>query len=420
MGASTSSARLGGGLPAGAPLTARAGSHLRRSLDPILVTSVSALLVLGLLVSYTASYTVGYNFFDDGGYFLKRQLAWIALGLIAAGIGIAVDYRTWRRFSGLAMGFTLVLLVGLIAFGATRFGANRWALGGGSLQPSELAKLTLVLFVADWLAAKRDQVRDFGLGLVPFAIITGVVCGLILLQPDFSTAVLLAAVASAMFFMAGADLRHLAKAGTVAVAALAVVIVQAPYRMARWQTFLDPENDPSGGGYQIIQSLQAIVRGGMFGVGLGNGQIKHLIPVPHTDAVFAVLGEELGLVGALVVLALFVVIAWRGFRIAAGAPDQFGALVAIGVTCWVVMQALVNVAVATAMVPFTGMTLPWVSFGGSSLVASMAAMGILLNVSGHVDNDRAKVYAGVAIRWRDRRSRLSRAHRSRRLADGDG
>jgi cell division protein FtsW len=421
MSAHTRSAHLPTALAGSGSASAAtvAGGRLRRSLDPVLVASVASLLVLGLLVSYTASFPVGYAFFDDGGYFLKRQVAWIALGLAAAGVGVAVDYRTWRRYSGPAMVATVVALAALLVFGVARFGGSRWALASGSVQPAEMAKLTVILFIANWLASKRDQVRDFSLGVLPFGIITGSVCGLIMLQPDFSTGLLLAAVSTAMFFLAGAELRHLARAGSAATVLLVLVMFSAPYRIARWLTYLDPENDPTGGGYQVIQALRGIMRGGLTGVGLGNGQIKHILPVPHTDAVFAVLGEELGLVGCMGILILFVLIAWRGFRIAAGAPDQFGTLVAVGITSWVVMQALINVAVVTGVIPFTGMPLPWVSFGGSNLVACMAAMGILLNISGHIDHERARVYAGVDFRWRNRRSRLSRAHRARRLSDGD-
>jgi cell division protein FtsW len=417
MGAATPLAPLAGGYPV-RPSPGR-DHRVRLRFDPGLLIPVAALTTVGLLVTYTASYTVGYSFHEDGTFFLKRQLIWLALAGAAGAIGVALDYRSWRRYCAPAMGLTVAMLTALVLFGGERFGSARWVTAGGSIQPSELAKLTTVLFVADWLAAKRDHVKDFSLGLVPFAVITGVVCGLILLQPDFSTAVLLGAVAGTMFFLAGADLKHLLKAGAAAGAALAVVMVQAPYRLARWETFLDPEGDPSGAGFQILQSLEAITRGGIFGVGLGNGQNKHLLPAPHTDGVFAVLGEELGLVGGLAVLGLFVLIAWRGFRVAAAAPDAFGSLLAVGITSWIVLQALVNMAVATAVMPFTGIPLPWVSFGGSNLVACSAAMGILLNISGHLDQNRAKLYAGVGLRWRNRRSRLSRADRARRLAGGE-
>jgi cell division protein FtsW len=389
----------------------------RRRLDPFLIGSVLALSTIGLLATYTASYTVAYQDFGDGTYFLKRQVIWFALGLVAAATTGAVDYRTWRRYSGPLLVMTIVALIALLVFGAARFGSTRWV-GGGSIQPSELAKLVLILFIADWLAAKKDQVRDFTLGLIPFSMITGFVCSLVLLQPGFSTAVLLGLVAAVMFFVAGADPKHMLQAALAAGGVLLLVMLQAPYRVARWQTFLDPEADPTGAGFQILQSLGAIVRGGLFGVGLGQGQNKHLLPAPHTDAVFAVLAEELGLAGCLVIGALFAVVAWRGYRIAAGAPDQFSSLLAVGITSWFVIQACVNVAVVTAVIPFTGIPLPWISFGGSSLVSCMAGMGVLLNVSGHSEVDRARIYTAVDLRGGNRRTRLSRAHRARRVSQG--
>ncbi|MFQ5460942.1 MAG: FtsW/RodA/SpoVE family cell cycle protein, partial [Anaerolineae bacterium] len=324
----------------------------------------------------------------------------------------------WRRLGVPMMIATLVMLVAILALGSERYGGQRWAVAGGSVQPSEIAKLTMVLFIADWLSLKREQVRDFSLGLVPFASITGTVCGLILLQPDFSTAVLVGAVASAMYFVAGADLRHMFKAGAVATMALGAIMLRAPYRLERWQTFLNPEADPTGGGFQILQALHAIMRGGLFGVGLGNGQNKHLIPAPHTDAVFAVLGEEMGLVGCLAVVALFAIVAWRGYRIAAGAPDMFGLLLAVGITSWITLQALVNVAVVTAVMPFTGIPLPWISFGGSSLVSCMAGVGMLLNISRRMRSENPGVYPHVDFRRRNSRSRVTRAYRAHRIAQG--
>jgi cell division protein FtsW len=394
--------------------TPSARRRLRRRRDPLLLGAVGALVGLGLLVTYTASFSVGYTYFGEGGYFLKRQLAWMVVGLVAGAFAIGVDYRTWRRFATPAMGLTIVALVVLLAFGADRFGSVRWV-SGGSFQPSELAKMALVVYIAHWLAAKKDQLSDASLGLVPFSVITGLVCGLVILQPNFSTAVLLAAVAVAMFFVAGAPLKHLVQAGGVALGLLAVVMLQAPYRMARWEVFLHPESDPTGGGFQILQSIGAITRGGLMGVGLGNGQNKHLLPAAHTDGVFAVLAEEMGALGGLFVLAMFVIIAWRGLRIATGAPDLFGSLLAVGVTTWIVLQAVVNMAVVTAVMPFTGIPMPWISFGGSSFVTCTAAVGLLLNISGHIDDERAKVTPTMDIRWRNSRSRLSRAHRARRL-----
>ncbi len=383
--------------------------------DRILAVALGLLVLLGLLIMYTASYSLAYRAFGDPGHFVKRQLLWLLLGLAAGGFMYRVNYRTWRRYTVLMMLGTVLVLVGTLLVGADRFGGQRWVLGGGSIQPSELAKLMVVLYVADWLSSKREDVRDLTLGLVPFAILIGALCGLVILQPNFSTAIILGTMATAMFFTAGADLKQSLVSGAIAGAVLLVLILQAPHARQRINTFLDPTSDPSGAGYHVLQTLDAIKRGGLLGVGLGQGQTKHVLPLAHTDAIFAVLGEEAGLLGCLVIVALFAVVAWRGFRIAAGAPDHFASLMATGITCWLVIQALVNIAVATAFMPFTGVPLPFVSFGGSSLVTCLAGAGLLLNISRRVDPARARIYVPVDL-WRGhRRARLSRAHRARRL-----
>jgi cell division protein FtsW len=385
------------------------------SVDTLLLAAVAGLVLLGLVMTYTASYKLGDAYLGDGAYFFKRQLLWLAVGIVACGIMAAIDYRSWRRFSVLIMAATLLVLLAVLAFGATRFGGQRWVLGGGSIQPSELAKLALVIYVADWLSSKGEDIKDVMLGLIPFAILIGIVSGLVIQQPNFSTALLMALVATAMFFAAGADLTQMLVSGTVAGMVLVGLMLRAPYRLERVRSFLDPAADPTGAGYQVLQTLESIRRGRLVGVGLGAGQQKYLLPAAHTDDVFAVLGEELGLMGCLVVLALFAVVAWRGFRIATGSPDRFASLVAIGITCWLSIQAIVNMGVVTGVLPYTGVPLPFVSYGGSSLVACLAAIGLLANISGRVDPARARVYAHLDLRRGDRRSRLSRAHRARRV-----
>lgn len=396
-------------------LTAARRRSRRRPLDALLVVAVSLLLLIGLLVTYTASYGMADEVFGDGAYFLKRQLTWTMIGLLALLVMFSIDYRAWSQFSIPIMIGTLLMLAALLLVGAERFGGQRWLVGGGSIQPSEIAKLAVIIYIADWLACKRDDVRDITLGLLPFAILMGIVCGLVMLQPDLSTAILIGAVATAMFFTAGADLLQMLTAGAVAGFVLFGVVMRAPYRMERIRVFLDPGSDPVGAGYQPLQTISSISRGGLTGVGLGQGQQKHVLPTPHTDAVFAVLGEELGLIGCLLVVLLFAVVAWRGLRAAAGSPDRFGALLAVGVTCWLVLQALLNVAVVTALVPFTGIPLPYVSFGGSSLVMCLAGAGLLLNIASHSDPRRIKLHANLDLRRRHGRSRLSRAHRARQL-----
>jgi cell division protein FtsW len=381
--------------------------------DAVLLVIALALLLVGLVITYSSSYPIGDKFFGDGAYFLKRQLRWTLLGLLAAGFMLRVDYLSWRKYSVLIMTATFLMLIAILITGAARFGGQRWILGGGSIQPSEIAKMAVVIYIADWLASKRDDIRDVSLGLVPFAILMGALCALIVLQPDFSTAVLVGLVAVAMFFTAGADLKQMLFSGAIALVVLTGLIVRTPYRLERLRSFVDPAADPTGSGYQIMQTLDSIMRGGIVGVGLGAGQQKHLLPAAHTDAVFAVLGEELGLLGCLLVLLLFAAFAIRGLRIASGAPDRFGTLLALGITFWIVGQAIINIAVVTAFMPFTGIPLPFISFGDSSLISCMAATGLLLNISSRVDPDRMRTYARMDFGRGNSRSRLSRAHRAR-------
>jgi len=381
--------------------------------DGLIVVVVAGLLAIGLLLTFTASHHTAYRMVGDGTYFFKRQVAWVLLGTVAGLVAYSVPYGRWRRYSVPAMLGALAILTVLLSTGATRFGGERWLLGGGSVQPSELAKLAVILYIADWLAGKREAIRDALMGLVPFSIIIGLVCGLILLQPDYSTAVLVGAVAMAMFFTAGADTRQMVVALTIASGALVALVLSSPYRLQRLLTFLDPTADPSGAGYQVRMAKESFSTGGVLGVGLGSGQQKLVLPTPHTDAVFSVLGEELGLIGCLAVLGMFAVFAWRGFRVASGAPDRFGALLATGITVWILAQALVNIAVVTGFVPFTGMPLPFLSYGGSSLVTCLVGVGVLLNISKRVQGGTPTPHAHLGLGRRYSRTRLSRAHRAR-------
>lgn len=389
-------------------------SGLRRPQQPdgLLILAVAGLLAIGLLLNFTASYSPGYRVKGDAAFFFYRQLVWITLGLLCAAVAYVVDYRVWRKLSVLAMLAALVGLVLALALGEPQNESSRWLLGG-SLQPSEFAKLAVVLYMADWLASKREAVRDTLDGLVPFSIIIGLVCGLVLRQPNFSTALLIAVVATAMFFTAGADLRQLAVACAFATVGLVFIVLQSPGRMRRIQTFLDPTAQPDGAGFQVLWAMQGFKVGDLLGVGLGSGQAKLVLPVAWSDAVFSVLGEETGVLGCLTVLALFMLVTWRGLRIAAGTRDRFGMLLATGISIWILTQALISVAVVTGFAPPTGIPLPFLSYGGSSMVTCLTATGLLLNLSTHMDNDRARVYANLDLGRRDRRTRLSRARRSR-------
>lgn len=387
-------------------------------IDYLLVITVAALLLVGLMMIYSATFALGYQLHEQPTYYFIRQLLWAGIGLLALIIFARVEYHTWRRFSIPIMAVTLLLLGLVLLIGDVRFGGQRW-LFQGSVQPSELSKLAIIIYIADWLSSKGDQIRKVSYGLIPFAILLGLVTGLIVLQRDLGTAILIATTALAMFFIAGGNLWQILLSGILGGGTLYSLITRSSYRMARITAFLDPLNsDPQGNGYQIRQILIALGSGGMTGLGLGASRQKFgYIPASHTDGIFAILGEELGLIGALVVLGLFTFLAYRGFRIALAAADSFGTVLASGITCSIIFQAIVNVGVVTASLPFTGIPLPFISFGGSSLVISMASVGLLLAVSRRTmpkDPQENKEHRETnRLRRRNRRARVSSAGRRR-------
>jgi cell division protein FtsW len=325
-------------------------------------------------------------------FFLAKQLAWGALGFAALLATMRIDYRHFRRpvviWSAIA-----VVAAGLLAvflFPPIN-GARRWiSVAGVSMQPSELAKLAAIVFTAALLERRMHRVNDVAYALAPIAIVTGGLAVLIVQQPDFGTAFMLMAVVFAMVFSAGLSYRYVLTAGLLFLPVIMFLVMSRPYRVRRVMTFLDPWQDPLGAGYQTIQSLIAVGSGGVTGTGLMGGvQKMFYVPEPHTDYIFAVLGEELGLIGTTVVLMSFAVIAWRGLRASLVAPDRFGALLALGLTSMIVVQALFNMSVVVGMLPTKGIPLPFVSNGGSSLVVSLAAMGMLLNISQYASSTAA-------------------------------
>jgi cell division protein FtsW len=355
--------------------------------DYLLLGATIALLLLGTIMVYSASFVVAHNEFNDDAYFLVRQLMWVAIGVGAMFLGYRVDYHRWRRFSLPIMLLCLLLLVAVLlpGIGTRSYGAVRWIRVGPLLQvqPSELAKIAIVLYLADWLARREQVVGNLGKGLIPFAIIVGSLAWLVEMQPDLGTVSIIVGTAACVFFVAGANLLHVGALGAGGVlAGLTVVSHLNGYRQDRITAFLDPWSDIQGSGWHTAQGLIALGSGGPFGVGLGDSHQKfYWVPNAHTDAIFAIIGEELGFLGALGVLALFTVVTWRGFLHAWRAPDSFGRLFGTGLTCLLGLQALINIAVVTNSVPYTGVTLPLVSFGGSSTVISMLAVGLLLNMS---------------------------------------
>lgn len=353
----------------------------RRLPDVPLILTVGALVALGLAMIYSTTYVMGYDLFRQPLYFFYRQLISLCIGLGVCLVLARVDYHVWRRFSVPAMAVALAALLFILAAGGERFGAQRWVLGG-SIQPAEAVKLVVILYAADWLASKGKRIIQLAYGLIPFSIAVGLVTALIILQPDFSTSIIIVATAAAMFFVAGADLVQFTVAGIFTVGALWLSLASAAYRAERLKTFLASFNNPLEASYQVKQALIALGSGGLWGLGPGSSRQKlGYLPTAHTDSIFAVIGEEMGLVGTLLLVVLFAVLAYRGIRIALRAPDTFGLVLASGITLQIVLQAMLNLASITATMPFTGVPLPLISYGGSSLVATLAGIGLLLSVS---------------------------------------
>ena len=344
------------------------------------------LVCTSIVMVYSASALVALERFQQPYLFVTRQAMWTVLGLAVLWIAMQVDYRTYRSD---AFVWALVGLVGLtligVLFSAPVNGTRRWfGVGGLGIQPSELAKLSCVFFTALILERRMHRIDELSYSLVPIAVVIVPMVGLILLQPDFGTAMSLVLIVAVMIFAAGLHYRYLVGAALVTLPVIYVVLVSAPYRRRRLLAFWDPWADPLGDGFQIIQSLIAVGTGGITGRGLMAGVQKlFYLPEPHTDFIYAVIGEELGLLGSTATLICFCLIAWRGLRITARAQDTFGAFIALGITTMLVVQAFVNMSVVIGLLPTKGIPLPLVSAGGSSLVISLLALGVLLNISQH-------------------------------------
>jgi cell division protein FtsW len=352
--------------------------------DKWLLWATLFLLGTSLVMVYSASARWADERFDSQYTILFKQATWVGLGLILLVAGMRIDYHHYRKpwVIWSAVGVTLLLL--LVVFGfAPINGTRRWiSITGFTLQPAELAKLTAVFFTAALLERRMHRINDVKFALLPVGVMVAVFAGLIVLQPDFGTSAALTGVVLAMVFAAGLSLRYVAAAVAVLVPLAGLAIWMEPYRVRRFLIFLDPDSDPQGAGFQLRQSLIAVGSGGLFGRGFMEGVQKlFYIPEPHSDFIFAVISEELGLIGATAVLVCFVIIAVRGLRVSMFAPERFGSLLAVGLTAMLAAQALVNLSVVIGLLPTKGIPLPFVSSGGSSLLVSAFAMGILLNVS---------------------------------------
>jgi cell division protein FtsW len=365
----------------------RTEATAERSARRVLVTltvSVAGLTMLGLVMVLSASSVSAFAEYGSSFLFFKRQAMFALIGLLAAMVASRTRYQLWQRWWRPLLAVTILLLALVLhpATGTVAGGSARWiALGPVSLQPSELAKLVVIMGVSSIMAGSMRYLGDTIVWAVPLLFVVGVVSILILLQPDFGTMAVLTLTVFLMLFVAGVRLRLLAVSGAVFAGAGAMLIMLFDYRWSRLLAFLNPWGDPKNGGWQIIQSLYALGSGHLSGVGLGASRQKWMyVPNAHTDFIFAILGEELGLIGEVVVLALFGALLWAGIRIALRAPDTFGRFLAAGITAWFGLQALINLGAVTGVLPITGVPLPFLSYGGSSLVVSLVAAGILVSI----------------------------------------
>lgn len=366
----------------------------QHSLDPVLLLTIVGLTLFGFIMVASASSVVANQFRQDMYYFLKHQLVYGGIGgLIALLIGMLVPYGKWRWLAlpGLLLSLVLLVLVFVPGLQVKSGEAARWiALGPVTIQPSEITKLAFIIYLAALLERKAEDIRSFRKSVLPFLVIVGVISALVIRQPDVGTLFTITAIAGAMVFAAGFRLRHLSIIGFVGLLLFAVLVNTARYRLERIFVYLHPELDPQGIGYQINQALLAVGTGGLWGLGFGRSRQKyHYLPEPASDSIFAIIAEELGLIRTMLILVAFVVIIYRGFRVAQKAPDTFGRLLACGITIWLMVQAFINIGSILAITPLTGIPLPFISYGGSALVSTLLAAGILLNVSKYtVESDR--------------------------------
>jgi cell division protein FtsW len=360
-------------------------STKRSTPDFILILTTLSLLAIGMIMVYSASAVWATYKFDDSFFFVKRQLLFAGVGVIAMFGIMTVDYWTWRTWAKVLMlsCFLLLIIVLIPGVGLVRNGSQSWiGVGAFSIQPSEFMKLAMIAFLAKHLSENQKKLTLFKKGLLPTLSIVMLAFGLIMLQPDLGTGAVLVGTSVVIIFVAGAKISHFIGLGLIGLVGFAGLVLSAPYRIKRITSFLDPWQDPLGSGFQIIQSLYAIGPGGLLGLGLGKSRQKFFyLPEPQTDFIFAIIAEELGFIGGTLILFLFGLLLWRGVRVALGAPDLFGSLLAIGIIAMIAIQVIINIGVVTGMFPVTGITLPFLSYGGSSLTLTLMAVGVLLNIS---------------------------------------
>ncbi|HHY13427.1 MAG TPA: stage V sporulation protein E [Thermoanaerobacterales bacterium] len=361
----------------------------KKSPDFIIIITVLLLLSIGIVMVFSSSSVWAFHRYKDSFYFLKRQLFSTGLGLLSMFFLMNYDYRNFAKFSKLVMIIVILLLILVLipGIGHEINNARRWIkIMSFTIQPSEIAKLGVIIYTATGLANKRDKIGNLINGIMPFMIILGIVCLLILKQPDMSTAVVIAGTVMIMLFAAGAKMIHLASLVAAGLPLVVYFAMSEEYRWRRITSIFDPWADSLDTGYQLIQSLYALGSGGLLGLGLGRSRQKFFyLPEPQSDFIFSILCEELGFIGGTFVIILFLVLFWRGIRVAIKAPDYLGSILAAGIIGWIGFQSLINIGVVTASMPVTGLTLPFLSYGGSSLILTLMGIGILLNISRHCD-----------------------------------
>lgn len=366
--------------------------------DYILLLSVGVLVIIGIIMVFSSSYSYTLVKMNDGYYYLKRVFIWAAVGTFVMILFSKIDYWHWSKYANFIFILSIILLILVLTpLGIERNNATRWLGAGKTLtfMPSDVAKLAAIIFISTSISRKKDKMQSFVQGFLPYLLIMVLYFGLIFEQPDFSTAFVLVVMIFAMVFVGGMKLSHFIALATTGLLGLIgmltfIFLTGKDYKASRITTFLDPWQDPSDKGYQVIQSLLALGSGGIFGRGLGRSVQKHFyLPEPQNDFIFAIIGEELGFIGGTIVIILFVIVIWRGARIAINAPDIQGCVMATGIITMIAIQVVINIAVATSSMPVTGMGLPFISYGGSSLVIFMASIGILLNISKHISLDRS-------------------------------
>lgn len=355
--------------------------------DYILLITVLGLLLIGVIMVYSSSKVWADYKFSDAFYYVKRQILFAGVGVIAMFFTMIIPYGTWKKYAKLLLVscFVLLFLVLIPGVGMVRGGAQSWiGVGAFSIQPSEFMKLGLIIFLASYLSKYQKYITSFKKGFLPLILLIFTVFGLIMLQPDLGTGVVLVLTCMIMVYTAGAKLSHFIGLAGIGIAGFVFLILSAPYRISRITAFFNPWDDPLGDGFQIIQSLYAIGPGGLMGLGFGNSLQKYFyLPEPQTDFIFAILGEELGFIGGTIVIGLFFVLLWRGIKVSLESPDSFGRFLGLGIVMMLIIQVMINISVVIGLIPVTGITLPFLSYGGSSLTLTLCSVGILLNISKH-------------------------------------